>query len=325
MASTKAKKKRGIKFVRVLILNITFVLFGLCAVASGTYAWFNSGRTAEVETGAFSIEAPGGASFTLFYLDYFWDTSADTPVADGNYDESVNLNCGYEIERPKASFSPINYDGSGNVTPVADDPTPWDPTEIADLWPAHQLTFAIVLTSGSFSSFRLTSWTEETSEDAMATPLEGGGENELVHLAWAINLYGRAYHLVPSAESSTPGGISAAYSAYHTDRNSTTEIPDPEDPESTIEAPVCPDRFPFSQDAPVSHDSLTVVNNQEITEVAVSASSSEQTIVFFTIEFSDTSDTFYSLVSNGLYERNPLGNSNCYESLSLTGLNFSLS
>lgn len=333
MEENKTKQNRTSKFIRVLILNITFVLFGLCAVASGTYAWFAAGRSASVEAGAFTIAAPEGVSYTLYYLDYFCNNSG-AKTFDGNFDASVNLNCGYELERDLAQFTHVDFDSEGEATaiPVVDPSThetigSWKPTEIKDLWPAHQLTFALIIDGGSFAGFNLSSWGEKTVQSpAMAAPLGESGENVNVSISWAINIYGYAYHLTPSSEGTVAGGIGAAYAQYHADRIAEVEDPESADPQNPDMIPFLQDRFPYSQESPAAeqHSTLNIIRSSEIKDIPVTSSSSQQTIAFFTLEFSDAAETFYSKDANGIYHLDPTGNSNCYEGLGLENLEFAL-
>jgi hypothetical protein len=50
-----------------------------------------------------------------------------------------------------------------------------------------------------------------------------------------------------------------------------------------------------------------------------------RTVLFFTLEFSDDEDTFYTFnESTNFYKKDTEGDSNCYENLNINGLVFKL-
>ena len=294
MTATKAKHNRGSKFVRVLILNITFVLFGLCAVASGTYAWFNSNHSVSVDAGTFSIEAPDGLNYDLYYLQQFNDEEG-TKQYDGNYNTVAQIHSGYRQESDYPVFASVTAEGGQ--------------TAIDHLWPARKLTFAIAVTSGTLASFNLDSWSEVVSTTAMAKLTADGGYSS-VHLSWAINIYGAAYNL--NLGNDVPGALALGWS--HEENNTRVGY-------KYLQKR---DAFVYSQE-----ETPNVDGSDEAQNVLTGAVPENANTVFFTIEFSNASSTWYSYLgtdeeTDHYIKDSDYGNSNCYEGLMLDELKFGL-
>ena len=81
------------------------------------------------------------------------------------------------------------------------------------------------------------------------------------------------------------------------------------------------DVFEYSEAEPL----VGPVEVIDVVDDITAPGSGEEIIVFFTIEFSNASSTFYKLnKETGFYNKNEAGNSNCYEGLSFSKLEFSL-
>lgn len=271
-------------------------IFSLFSVFTGTMAWFASNGSVTATGASVTVKAPEGVNFDLYYLHHFSIDQSTTK--DGNYNSIIGAFSGYHNAAANAVFEPVLLNDNGVVVDSNGDPLTDDqnPTMINHLWPAHQLTYAIVITSGNISSFSLDSWDEETNENVKTT------NNDLVSLSWAINIYGSA-HTVTSTSSVT-ADISTGFASYV--------------------AASLTDKFTYSQaaPAPATHTPINILSSIS------GGQETERTIIYFSIEFSDDSDTYYALdsVTNGVsyYAKNTSGNSNCYESLTLKDLIFKL-
>ena len=292
MSAQKGKLNSRRKANILIAINTMFVIFGLASGFTGTMAWFNSQRSYSATAGSFSVSALPGTEFDLYYLDYF-GTQADPSVKskDGNYDSTIERFAGYEMPTGTAVFTKITFNTNGEVE---NNP---NPTNITELWPAHRLTFALVITSGTLKNFTLTEWSETTDDDTLA--FVEGDDPVNVCLSWAINIYGRAYPV--SRTSNLLNDISSGFSSY---------LEDLEDAENPLQ-----DQFDFDQDSPGTHSNIPIVTNP----------ADGAWILYFSIEFSNEEDTFYSLNKNtGIYYRDEDGNSNCYEGLAINSLAFTL-
>ena len=291
--ATKGKKISA----KLKIIGATATaLFSLFSLFTGTLAWFASNNTVEATGASVSVKAADGVNFDLYYLHHFEiDQSTNK---DGNYNSIVSAYSGYENAAANAVFEPIHFNDSGVPVDTNDDPLDDadNPTMIDQLWPAHQLTYAIVISSGDASSFILDSWGEVTDNNVKTT------SNNLVSLSWAINIYGGAQFV--NSTNSVTDDISTGFATYA--------------------AGTLTDKFTYSESsqAPAQHTAIYILST------IGTAQQSQRTILYFSIEFSNNSDTFYALdnVTNGVsyYTKNTGGNSNCYEKLSLTDLVFKI-
>lgn len=244
-------------------------------------------KSATISTGSFTVTAGEGIEFDLYYLHHF-DTE---PNRSGNYNLDTHLFAGYEINYDNPVFSQIHYNSSTGE--IIDDP---DPTNINHLWPAHKVTYAIVVTSGTLSQFTLESWDEVVSE---ASKIRLNDEDVNISLSWATDIYGGAYYVTKTAN--VLDDLATGFSSYKAD--------------TTLE-----DKFLYSQTniAPVIKTPIELVD-----EVSGEGGENKVAILYFSIEFSDDSSTYYSY-TNPYYVKDPFGNSNCYEKLSLKELVFKL-
>lgn len=271
-------------------------LFSLFSLFTATMAWFASNNSVTATGASITVKAPDGVGFGLYYLHHFViDQSTNK---DGNYNTAADIYSGYENAASNAVFEPVLFDGSGVVVDDQGDALSDDenPMMINHLWPAHQLTYAIVINSGEVSSFSLDSWGEETNDNVKTV------SDDLVSLSWAINIFGSAQFV--TSTNDVEADISTGFTSYA--------------------AASLSDAFTYSQasPAPQVHNAIDILPS--ISEAQVN----KRTIIYFSVEFSDDSDTYYALnnIADGVsyYSKSTDGNSNCYESLSLTDLVFKL-
>lgn len=271
-------------------------IFSLASAFAGTYAWFSNNTQVNVSGASITVKALEGIEFNLYYLDYFGIKNG-AGYKDGNYDTVARAFAGYELPIANPVFKKINFDVDGNVI---DDPDyDLNPTSINHLWPAHKLTYAIELTSGTLNFFNLDSWGEITSPDSL-TVIDN--EDVEIRLSWAIDIYGGAYYVTNTGDENVLADISAGFTSYVND--------------NTVE-----DKFLYSETniAPAEKPSISVVDS-----ISGDSGDSKRVILYFSVEFSNDSSTYY-LYNSPYYVKDELGNSNCYQNLSLTGLSFKLS
>ena len=198
-------KKHNSKKINTIVLSTGVVIFSLAAAFSGTIAWFNTTKAATVNAGTFTVVAPEGVNYDLYYLDHFLDEEENTQPGNFNPSPSVNLFTGYEIDYANAVFTKVTYNQNGTVS---NNP---DPTDVMHLWPAHKLTYALAVSGSPISTLSLSDWSESVGE--AVTNL-----GNHISLTWAINLYGKAYG--SNASGNPASDIANAYSAYRTDQKS---------------------------------------------------------------------------------------------------------
>ena len=276
---------------RLKIIGATATaVFSLASVFTGTYAWFASNSSVTATGAQIKVKAIDTIQFDLYYLHHF----AGSPNKDGNYNAGTGLFAGYETATANPVFTKLNYDSNGNITDAD------DPTSINHLWPAHKLTYAIVLTSGELSNFSLSSWGEITSNSVLT---QVNSEDVEISLSWAINMYGGAYYV--TSTNTVTDDIATGFADYNDD----------------IEDSTLTDKFTYSQTniAPtVNKPEINILNS-----ISGTSGDNKRVILYFSIEFSDDSSTYYTY-NNPYYVKDALGNSNCYEKLSLTDLTFVL-
>ena len=272
------------------------IIFSLAAAFSGTIAWFSKERAATVTAGSFQVVGADGVQFDLYYLDHFEPNQETTE--NGNYNTNTGIYSGYEVTYSNPVFAEVLFDENGNVIDQSGDIVePEDnPTNISHLWPAHRTTYAIVVTGGSLASFSLDTWSETTLPSVLT---QVNSQDVEVSLSWAINMFGGAYYV--TSTNDVLDDISTGFASYASDVNVT-------------------DKFTYSQSniAPQVKPSINIVNS--ITGVS---GETKRVVLYFSIEFSNDSSTFYSY-QNPYYVLDPLGNSNCYKNLSMSGMVFKL-
>ena len=274
------------------------VIFTLATVFTSTIAWFSTKTSVEVTGGTFTVQNVSGLEYDLYYLDHFVVNETNK---DGNFNTVCDIHSGYEVAYTNAVFNKIDFDENGNVIDneqniVSDD---LNPTNISHLWPAHKLTYAIVIKNGSIGRFSLQSWDEETDEDSKTK--DNLDNDVLISLSWAINLYGASYSV--NKTNNVAADVATGFASYRVASLS--------------------DTFNYSQalPAPPTKQAINVINN-------ASGESGDLTrqILYFSIEFDDDPDTYYELdEEDSYYTKSTSGNSNCYENLILKDLVFMLS
>ena len=282
---TKKTQKNAI--IKKITVATIVAIFSLMSAFTGTVAWFMTNREVAVTGASFKVQTPGGISYEIYELHNFTDK-------DGNYSETVEEYIGYENASTTAEFSKITFDESG--VPEQDP----NPVDISHLWPAHRLTYALVV-GGSFSAFKLETWSEVTLDTAMVDA------ETHVSLSWAINIFGGAYYVTKTnayqdEEDNILADISTGYNTYEADAN--------------VE-----DVFTYSESGEDDPEgAIQVVNS-----ISGASGDNKRIILYFSIEFSNDSDTFYKYnKETNYYAKNIYGNSNCYKGLSLTDLVFKL-
>ena len=291
------KKKRISTKLKIIGATAT-VLFSLFSFFTGTLAWFSNNTTVSATGASITVQAPESIEYDIYYLASFTDSESHTQ--NGNYNSNTSLFSGYDTDYESATFIKVNFNNGA----VTNDP---NPLNISHLWPAHKLTFAIVVTSSSINNFSITDWAEGATEGLEVIPKTGAEQN--VCLSWAIDIYGAAYSIegtgvdnVITADDVADGYADNYYRAALNDAF------------NYAEGDVEPDEPP-----------LAVVDS-----VPANASG-YSTVVYFTIEFSNAASTFYRYNKTTTYYEHYVSgdttgyNSNCYEGLELTTLEFSLS
>ena len=288
MSKKSLKTRTRLKIVGATVTAV----FSLASCFVGTMAWFASNSSVEATGMSISVKAEQGVQFDLYYLDHFAIDQSTTK--DGNYDSVISAYAGYEIAAANPVFNPVTYEDDEVV--LNSTVHNLNPMDINHLWPAHRLTYAIVVTEGSLASFTLDTW-DEVRDPTVLTQVND--EDVEVSLSWAINMYGGAYYVTET--NSVTDDIATGFASYVSDNSLT-------------------DKFTYSQTniAPVSKPAITILNS-----ISGASGDNKRVILYFSIEFSDDNSTYYSY-SNPYYVKDTLGNSNCYESLSLTDLSFAL-
>ena len=288
--------KKHISKIGSIVFSTSVVIFSLAAAFSGTIAWFNLSKTATVNAGSFQVVAPEGLAYDLYFLDHFDLDPSGTK--GGNYNDIVGEYIGYEVPNGTASFTQITYTGNV-VDPVHEK----DPTDIRHLWPNHYLTFALVISTGTVSNFKLTSWTDNRNDSIK------NDSSQSISLTWATNIYSNAYYV---ADSNDSPNLASGYNSFLTDINGGTVT----------------DKFTYDEDHDIPAE-ISFFNN-----VSGESGTNKHIIVYFSIEFSNASSTFYEYDQTHDYYVNynksqkvdkSNFNSNCYRTLSLSNLLFSLS
>ena len=284
------KKPSNSKLARVIAVNLFLIVFCLAGAFGGTIAWFNSSVNQEATVSTFQVIAPPSLNFDIYYLRSFGSGQQEK---DGNYNLTTHLFSGYQNDLDNPNFVEVqDNDGS---------------TNIEHLWPAHKMTYALVIDSDPISGFTLDSWIEDTTV-GKARVLETIEQEEVatrISLTWAINMYAGIWTVTKANPENVASDIASAYVSYKAAQK--TDVFRYKQTPGEGDNPPAPISFEISSDAPTSL---------------------QRTILFFTIEFSNDSSTFYEYIESDAnydyFEKNIVGNSNCYEGLRFTSLAFGL-
>ena len=254
-----SEKRKGISIRFKIVTATAITIFSLSSVFTATYAWFASNNTVSANNSSFRVQTSGDIQFELYYLHHF--AVDQNTNKNGNYNYDTNLFAGYELEYSNPVFTQVNFDSNGNVTDVN------DPTNISYLWPAHKITYAIVVNGGGLNSFSLDSWSEVRSQDVLT---QVNSQDVEISLSWAIDMFGGAYYVTSTA--SVTDDLSTGFSSYVNDNTLT-------------------DKFQYSQTniAPEIKPSINIVNS-----VSGTSGDNKRIILYFSIEFSDDSSNYYT-------------------------------
>ena len=290
MEEGKTTSKMNKKTILVVLLNVVFILIGIGGAATGTIAWFGANQSVTATASTFQVVSPEGVNFDIYYLRTFGSGNAET---DGNYNLTTHLYSGYELEGNNPNFYP-SQENDGT-------------TNIEHLWPAHKMTYALVINSGALGGFSLDAWVEDTTV-GKALAYDGFEEEvqltKRVSLTWAIDMYALAYTV--TATESVTADIATAYASYKNDPKTDVfkYVQTPEDPGDNPSTPI----------------------NFDI--VAQNPTNAQRAILLFSIEFSNDSSTFYEYAASDAnydyFDKAITGNSNCYEGLRFSSLTFGL-
>ena len=294
------KKIGKSKSFKKIVIATFIAIFSLMSAFTGTIAWFSSMSSVSVTGATFKVQTPTGIGYELYYLEGF-DTDDNGSIdKSGNYNSVVDEHVGYESASTGAVFTLVEESYEEDEK---------NPTDISHLWPAHRLTYAMVLSS-EFSTFSLSSWSEVKGITAKIydeqNPETIVSETD-VSITWAINIYSAAY-IVGSTSNDVLDDISTGFAEFVAD-----ELDENND--------VVVDKFDFNQ------------GNEATSSVALADSNSvfdeggDRTILYFSIEFSNDSSTFYKLggtKNSPFYYKDTSGNSNCYKGLTFNSLVFNL-
>lgn len=290
---------------RLKIVGATLTaIFSLASVFTATVAWFASNQSVTATGMQIQVATPDEIRFDMYYLSSFTDSSSNTKP--GNYNATTGVYSGYQKDYEDATFTKIDLEHL--PTPPAA-----SPVGIDHLWPAHKLTFALVITGGDVSKMTLTNWSEGEGNETTSTPKINA--SQYVRLSWAIDIFGGAYNVTKSnsdtALTNAPS-VADAFSSYYAARYNNN-------PSLRLN-----DVFDYSESnlanvPPLDKDPIDVIPSIPAQEEG------KLTIAFFTIEFSNSNSTFYKYNdATGYYVKNTAGNSNCYENLALSQLVFAI-
>lgn len=301
---------------RLKIVSATAtVIFTLATAFTSTIAWFSTKTSVEVSGGSFTVQATGGIDYELYYLDHFVDNQANKP---GNYSSVIDSYCGYQVASGTPVFYLAEYDDDGVFVGVKDNSDNYvvgagNPTDISNLWPAHKLTYALVIETGTLKGFSLEDWDETTNENVITVVEEVENEQVVereveISLSWAINLYGAAYNDI-NKTNDVYADVANGFAAKQTYINALTDI------------------FGYNQDLRADDPRDPTV----FFDSAAPAIDNKRQIIYFSIEFDNDEETYYSIdedyedATKTCYVKDEEGNSNCYENLHLMDLVFKLS
>ncbi len=252
-----------------IIVSAFSILLILASSISATFAWFTASRKVDVLANGFEVTLPPHQEASFYYL-------------NKNYNETLNEYSGYEVQK-LSDAEKIAY------TKVEDKTTQESPTSTKDIWPNHQLTYAIVFTpykTGNYT-FRLNEWDEDVSKTKIVKDKKTG-----LRLSYAIDMFAQIYD-------------------YDGDFSESKEFL----ADSTLET-----QFTSTPDK--------VADQQKDFVTCEVKDTTKTKVIFFTILFSNASSTYYEKVTTSTENDSSSSNieyyvqnddsseeSNCYEGL----------
>lgn len=152
-----------------IIVSAFSILLILASSISATFAWFTASRKVDVLANGFEVTLPPHQEASFYYL-------------NKNYNQTLAEYSGYEVQtltdEEKIAYTKV------------DKTTKESPTSTKDIWPNHQLTYAIVFTpykTGNYT-FRLNEWDEDVSETKIVKDKKTG-----LRLSYAIDMFAQIY------------------------------------------------------------------------------------------------------------------------------------
>lgn len=270
---------------RRIILMDSILIMSVAALCSSSFAWYMSLRQVSASISSLALETGINATFKYFSGN-MTDIKGDTPT--GYKDPNA-------VSQGETKKSVTNYATDFiEVTPES------NIFEMVDIFPDTRFTYAIEFTSGFTSNiaFSLANYLPgEATKDADHQRKVNNDSKDPVCLAEAIDIY---VNVVKSDDKTTTLTEEANKVVIGAENPTDTNIP-------TIT-----DVFDFNY---ADH------NGKPYTLKEFNVTTGITYYIFFTIEFSNDPDTYYSYVSTSsdnidYYTKEPSGTSNVYQRLS---------
>lgn len=266
-------------------------------------------KTKLMKVGVFATIISLALSLTaLFYVTFSWFThnrSATVNGPDVSLDQGLEYNLKYFAYNVDGGYSKAGYELSDVVstsyaTDFIDVAASFHDEEEFSLIeePAYRVTFALEITSlptGADHNITLfmTSYDSPSHEEFFRYDSSGPQE---IHLSEAINIYSAAMVVGENDNDASKTAFANSFISNNT----------------------LPDRFDYSYNNLPEEDELIPLG---ISPEVAGSESNTTIIFFFTIEFSNTSETFYKFHSllgttHAYFEKDTIGNSNVFKGLS---------
>jgi hypothetical protein len=279
---TKSSKQKVQLFATMFSLALSLTSFLYLS-----YAWFTAQRVKEARLMQVSVEE--GLSYKMKFFDGNYNTRDITTGSNSGYQSPAS------ILNPSERMSVYDYEEDfDEITDQMIDPfSTSNPLLMVDIYPGIQYTFAIEVASGLVDTRTITLMVKEFTAFG-DTDTRDIATNNLISLASAIDIYATSI----DTSMLTGAQVTAAAHAFVQDLT-----------------PI--DQFNEDGEGGLVYIPLA---SAEITPATME--SDNKIIFLFTIKFSDSSDSYYQWhsYSGGInyYEKNPLGNSNVYQSKSFS-------
>ena len=282
-----------------LIYATVVSLICVMSASISTFAWFQAEANVQIQTSSSSatITVTKGLDYFLYaYKGNYADKNTDGDV--------IGYSTPYTITSFSSDFYLIDSDAKQTKALASN-----------GLWPGRRLTFCLAVTGLAKTHVKLdlTRFTSEraaASESRLARYVYTTTQTSiLVESAWAFNIY---------ADSATTNSNYSRHLNLKAIADGTTAL------ES---------QFNKTPGNAIAKDSGKTYTTETIPLVNSTAISSGTSFIFYTLEFSNSSDTFYEEVNGSgtaitvppdegsrFFHKNTGGNSNCYEGLSF-GIN----